>query len=98
MIDSCTKWLGIFGNLNVAKSQKLGLAPHKPLMLLALMDLIECGEYSDGFVPYDIRLVQYFRDYWPIVVERRQNLPDIRMPFHALGTDGIWQHFTEERT
>lgn len=94
----CATWLGILGNLNAAKSQRLGLAPHKPLMLLALMDLIEVGEFADGWVPYDIRLVQYFRDYWPIVVERRQNQPEIRMPFHALGSDGVWDRFTEEMT
>ncbi len=98
MIDPHTKWLGVFGDLNVAKNSKLGPAPHKPLMLLALMDLIESGEFSDSWIPYDIRLVQYFRDYWPIVVERRQNQPEIRMPFHALGSDGIWNRFTEERT
>jgi putative restriction endonuclease len=75
------------------------MAPHKPLMLLALVDLIEEAEYSDGWVPYDIRLAQRFRDYWGIVIERQRNTPDISMPFHALGgeRDKIWERFTEDR-
>jgi len=33
-------WLGKFGNLNASKTATLGIAPHKPLMILSVMDLI----------------------------------------------------------
>lgn len=36
------------------------------------------------------------RSCWPIVAERRQNKGDIRMPFHALATDGVWSVFDAE--
>jgi len=32
-------WLGKLSNLNVARTQERGLAPHKPLLLLVVMDL-----------------------------------------------------------
>lgn len=58
-------WLGRVGTLNVSRSQSRGPAPHKPLMLLTVMDLAEAGEIGpDGWVAYDVRLVSRFRDYW----------------------------------
>lgn len=91
-------WLGKLANLNVARTAARGLAPHKPLMLLTVIDLIEAGEIQDGWVKYDIRLVSPFRDYWELVLDRQRNHPDILMPFHALGgeRDLIWERFTAD--
>lgn len=91
--------LGRLGNLNVSRSQSRGAAPHKPLMLLTVIDLIEAGEIgADGLVTYDVRLVSRFRDYWELVLDRQQNSPDIPMPFHALGSekDRIWTRLTSD--
>lgn len=94
-------WLGRLGNLNVSRSQTRGPAPHKPLMLLTVIDLFEAGEIGpDGLVLYDVRLVSRFRDYWELVLERQRNSPDIPMPFHALGgdRDQIWTRLTADGT
>jgi putative restriction endonuclease len=93
-----TQWLGKLAHLNVARTAKRGIAPHKPLMLLTVIDMIESGDVTDGWVKYDVRLVSRFRDFWELVRERQQNLPDIPMPFHALGSDRdqIWQRFTAD--
>ena len=97
--DLETFWLGRLANLNVAKTAQRGRAPHKPLMLLTVIDLIESADVSDGWVVFDVRLVSRFRDYWELVLERQRNSPDIAMPFHALGgaRDRIWQTFTADR-
>jgi putative restriction endonuclease len=91
-------WLGKLANLNAARTQARGIAPHKPLMLLTVMDLIETGDIPDGWVKYDVRLVSRFRDYWDLVQERQRNAPEIPMPFHALGgdKDKIWERFTAD--
>lgn len=91
-------WLDRLASLNAARTKARGIAPHKPLMLLTVIDLIESGEISDGWVKYDVRLVSRFRDYWELVLERQRNQPDIPMPFHALGSarDQIWQTFTSD--
>jgi hypothetical protein len=44
---NCTHWLGKLANLYAAKSSSLGIAPHKPLMILSVMDLIEMGVIQD---------------------------------------------------
>ncbi len=66
--------------------RSLGPAPHKPLMLLTVIDLLEAGEIGlEGLVVCDVRIVARFRDYWDLVLDRQRNSPDIPMPFHALG-------------
>ena len=75
-------WLGRLANLNAARTAARGIAPHKPLMLLTVIDLIESGDITDGWVKFDIRLVSCFRDYWELVLERQRNQPDIT---HSLG-------------
>ncbi len=91
-------WLGKLANLNTATTGPRGIAPHKPLMLLTVIDLIESGDIPDGWVHYDVRLVSRFRDYWELVRERQRNAPDIPMPFHALGgdKDKIWDRCTAD--
>lgn len=92
-----TFWLGKLANLNAAKTPGLGVAPHKPLMIFSVMDLIEMGVLTDQWVTYDAELVTRFRDYWDHVVERRKNQPEITMPFNALGgeRDAIWERYDE---
>ena len=92
-----THWLGKLANLNAARTEARGIAPHKPLMLLSVIDLIEAGEVKDAFVPYQARLVSQFRSYWDLVFHRQRNRPDISMPFNALGgdRDSIWERFDE---
>ena len=91
-------WLGKFSALNAANTAARGRAPHKPLMLLTVMDLIESGHLRDGWVKLDPNLAATFRDYWSVVLERQRNSPDIPMPFHALGgeKDQVWRRFTPD--
>ena len=90
-------WLGKLANLNAAKTPGLGVAPHKPLMIFSIMDLIESGDLRDRWVTYNADFVTRFRDYWDLVVERRKNRPEITMPFNALGgeRDAIWERYDE---
>lgn len=94
----CHHWLGKLANLNVARTADRGAAPHKPLMLLTVIDLIESRDIPDGSVKYDVRLVSRFRDYWELVQDRQRNSPEITMPFNALGgdKDQVWQCFTAD--
>jgi putative restriction endonuclease len=91
-------WLGKLANLNVARTAERGIAPHKPIMLLSVIDLIERRLISDGWVPFGVELASAFRSYWHSVADRQRNAPDISMPFHALGgdRDQIWQRFTRD--
>src|SRR4029077_18474561 len=66
-------------------------APHKPLLLLAVMDLIEKGQINTAIFPLSPELTYQFLTYWRIVAHRRKAAPDIRMPFHHLSGDRIWE-------
>lgn len=89
-------WLARFTALRVDNDAEKGRAPHKPLLLLAVLDLLEAGLLTDGWVTLSPDLILRFQNLWPIVAERRQNKGDIRMPFHALATDRVWSVFDEE--
>ena len=45
-------------------SETNGKAPHKPLLLLAVMDLIEAGLITHNIIPYDERLLAAFDLFW----------------------------------
>jgi putative restriction endonuclease len=85
-------WLAKLTDLNPAK----GDAPHKPLLLLSLLDLAE----RDGSLPSPLWLTPEldftFKVFEKVVAHRRSRRLDIRMPFHHLKTQGFWKAFTEQ--
>lgn len=82
--------------LKVAKDLK-GLAPNKPLLLLAILDLVEAGLVgADGLVCKDAQLNLRFRSYSPICAPRRGNPIDLNLPFRHLSSDGIYAHVGDE--
>ncbi len=87
-------WLSRLGRLNVApdRGDGRGCAPHKPLLLLAMMQMVADGHLSTPRLELSADLVFRFQNFWPIVEPRRGNKGDATMPFHALGPqrDGIW--------
>jgi putative restriction endonuclease len=93
----CQEWLNRLANLNAAtvRGQK---APHKPLLLLTIMDMIEDGELATEWIRLTPDLFSRFQLYWPIVQERQQTRANIKMPFHALGgdRDRVWERCTED--
>lgn len=46
-------WPGKLANLNAAKTAGRGIAPHKPLMIFCVMDLIEHGILTSRWVTSD---------------------------------------------
>lgn len=83
-------------NLKVAKDRK-GLAPNKPLLVLAILDLVEAGLVEAvGLVHRDAQLNLRFRSYSPICSRRRGNAIDLNLPFRHLASDGVYAHVGEE--
>ncbi len=97
-IDRSTEWLGRLCYLYVAKTPERGYAPHKPLLLLCIMDMIEDGAITTQWIPYSPELLFRFQCYWAIVYDRQRNNPNMRLPFHALGgtRDRIWTRHMED--
>ena len=83
-------------NLKVANDRK-GMAPNKPLLVLAILDLVEAGLVgADGLIHKDAQLNLRFRSYSPICAPRRGNAIDLNLPFRHLASDGIYTHVGEE--
>ena len=81
-------WLAQIADLNRDKSR--GEAPHKPLLLLVVLDLVEDGKLKGSLLARDGNLAFRFSSYWTIVAERRNSRPDVRLPFYHMKSDGFW--------
>lgn len=72
-------------------------APHKPLLLLVTLELAERGELAE-VLELTPQLAFRFCSYYSIVACRRGTRPEIRLPFHHLGGDGIWMPLLADGT
>lgn len=85
-----------FARLQTNKNRKhwTGLtnnqAPHKPLLLLSVLDLFEQGVIATNFIELTPELSETFDGYWMRVfpLDRRGNLT---LPFFHLRSDGFWK-------
>ncbi|MDF1565991.1 MAG: HNH endonuclease [Deltaproteobacteria bacterium] len=69
--------------------------PHKPAMLLAVLDLFEAGEITEGRVEWSAPLRERFSKYLGVVKHLNdQNTP--QYPFFHLRSEGFW-HPREDR-
>lgn len=96
--DVRKKWLGRLTKLNAAtgSGKCRGKAPHKPLLLLCLLDLAEAGDLAGRIFTRTASLVLRFKSYGALVSERWPTRLDVRMPFFHLRTQGFWLAFTLE--
>ena len=63
--------------------------PHKPVLLLAILDLIESGSFSNNRIHYSEELIARFKYYFELV-RQGNDQPTIQNPFHFLSGDGFW--------
>jgi len=98
MSDTRNEWLDRLCTLNAAKTAARGVAPHKPLLLLCVMDMVEEGALLSPWLAYSPELFFRFQCYWEIVYDRQRNRPDMRLPFHHLGSDRIWTCYEDDRS
>ena len=82
-------WLAKIANLNIDKASG-DPAPHKPLLLLVILELAEQGLLPNQVLPLTPELAFRFCTYWSIVASRRKQRPDVRYPFFHLKSNGCW--------
>jgi len=64
--------------------------PHKPVLLLSIIDLLDRGVIKDNEVPLSEDLVRTFKRYFA-VVRASNDKPTIENPFYFLSGDKLWQ-------
>src|SRR5437870_4472764 len=88
------QWLGKLAKLKPDKARG-DPAPHKPLLLLVVLELAEQGLLPKEVLPLTPELAFRFCTYWSIVSHRRHQRPDIRYPFYHLKSGGFWSPLDE---
>jgi putative restriction endonuclease len=81
-----------FANLGVNTSQKRGNAPHKPILLLSIIDLIAQGIINENQIYVSDYLLETFEKYWNVLASDLWE-KGLYYPFIRLKTDGFW-HIT----
>lgn len=89
------QWLGKFARLKVDKARG-DPAPHKPLLLLVILELAEQSEKMRDTLALTPELAYRFCTYWSIVSHRRSQPPDVRYPFYHLKSDGFWSPLDDD--
>ncbi len=85
--DTLGKYVHAFGNLHRYK----GVAPHKPVLLLSVLDEIERGHITDNQIILSVELAAAFRENWSILPLPPGNWQErVWVPFRYLIQDGFW--------
>ena len=95
MIKDQQYWLHKLATLRIDLARG-NPAPHKPLLLLVIIEMAEKGEISCQEVTLSPDLAFRFSVFWSVVAQRRKQPPEVRLPFHHLGSSGMWQPLTAD--
>lgn len=65
-------------------------APHKPILLLSILEAIAVGEIRENRIEITADLVARFKDNWKRLVVSNTFQPNFSLPFFHLRTSGFW--------
>jgi putative restriction endonuclease len=94
MVKDQNYWLQKLATLRIDRARG-NPAPHKPLLLLVIIEMMEKGEIKSPEVTLSPDIAFRFSVFWSVVAQRRKQRPEVRLPFHYLGSSGVWQPLTE---
>lgn len=84
-------WLNKLRHLNPNRSRTKGMAPHKPCLLLSLLDMAQDGELISADLRRTPGLHARFNAFTSIALTRWGGKMDVRYPFYYLKSQGFWQ-------
>ncbi len=95
MSDDRDKWLNRLRKLNPNRSRVKGAAPHKPCLLLSILDMAQDGELQQQ---NDLQLLQLtpglhvrFNAFSSLTLPRWGGKVDLTYPFYYLKSQGFWK-------
>jgi putative restriction endonuclease len=95
MVRDQKYWLHKLATLRIDRARG-NPAPHKALLLLVMMEMVEKGEIESRDVTLSPDIAFRFSVFWSVVAQRRKQPPEVRLPFHHLGSSGMWQPLTAQ--
>ncbi len=85
---TCLTWMR---DMNVNRHRGR-VAPHKPALLLAVIDEVERGRLTNGFVPPSEEMEWAFLRVWRWLVGDDSHFkPTFATPFYHLGSEPFWE-------
>jgi putative restriction endonuclease len=90
------KYLKSFSTLRTAKNKKgwsaltCHQAPHKPFLLLSVLDLVAQGSITDNLIKPSFELVEIFNLYWTTIMPAGSR-GLISYPFYHMRTEDFWE-------
>jgi hypothetical protein len=60
------------------------------------MEMAENGEITRRELPLSPDIAFRFSVFWSVVAQRRKQSPEVRLPFHHLGSSGMWHPLTAD--
>jgi len=82
------KYVKKFAKLKVDRSR--GVAPHKPILLLSVLERIEHQDIVSEEIKITPELIGSFKKNWALLVITDHSL-NFALPFYHLKNDGFWQ-------
>ena len=76
-----------FSRLRVSRSR--GVAPHKPILLLSVVELIGQGKISQNRISLSPELIAAFLKYWSLLGSESYR-SDVALPFFHMKSEGFW--------
>ncbi len=74
---------------HLRRDSKKGGAPHKPILLLSLIDAFDKGFYQDNKIYIIPELIGFFKANWSKYVKTEHDLR-FALPFYHMQTEGFW--------
>lgn len=93
MNKDLTYYRDCFDKLNCAYSKNLGYAPHKPILLMAMIKLFENCHYTSSEIKITPQLESFFKSEWKKYVHTAHTL-NLAQPFYHLKNEPFWQLHT----
>ncbi|GGH38391.1 HNH endonuclease [Mangrovimonas yunxiaonensis] len=89
MTEAISKYIRLLENLNRGYNKGLGRAPHKPVLLLAIIRLIQQKEITSNRIFITPELLLEFKNIWNIMVDT-DHIPNFALPFFHMRSEPFW--------
>lgn len=87
--ESIAQYLHYFKKLNRGYSKGLGRAPHKPILLLSVIQLVKNGSITSNKIFITADLILAFKRNWKQLVDTN-HIPNFALPFFHLKSEPFW--------
>ena len=88
-MNAIDHYISLFNRLKRATLRSYK-APHKPVLLISIIQAIASGEISENKIEITPQLVARFRDNWNWLVKDDKFKPNFSLPFYHLSNEKFW--------